>query len=117
SGTSSRPRPASTRSIGSDRRTSNLCGGRAHIPACRRTATGGGRCSTRGVEGGEEQSWGGGQQTRSFMYVDDCIRGTELIATGRYPEPINLGSSELVTINQLGDVGEAIAGGKLRRRY
>jgi GDP-D-mannose 3', 5'-epimerase len=88
-------------------------GGREKAPAaiCRKVAQ-------AVLSGGREiEIWGDGQQTRSFMYIDDCIRGTELIATGRYPEPINLGSSELVTINQLVDTVEAIAGVKLRRRY
>jgi GDP-D-mannose 3', 5'-epimerase len=61
--------------------------------------------------------WGDGHQTRSFMYIDDCIRGTLDIARSDILDPINLGSSELVTINQLVDIAEAIAGVKLKRRY
>jgi GDP-D-mannose 3',5'-epimerase len=61
--------------------------------------------------------WGDGHQTRSFMYIDDCIRGTLAIARSDILEPINLGSSELVTINQLVDIAEAIGGVKLERRY
>jgi nucleoside-diphosphate-sugar epimerase len=61
--------------------------------------------------------WGDGQQTRSFMYIDDCIRGTVDIARSDIVEPINLGSSELVTVNQLVDIVEQIAGIKLRRSY
>jgi GDP-D-mannose 3', 5'-epimerase len=61
--------------------------------------------------------WGDGQQSRSFMYIDDCIRGVTSIADGDILEPINLGSSELVTINQLVDIVEEIAGVKLQRRY
>jgi GDP-D-mannose 3', 5'-epimerase len=61
--------------------------------------------------------WGTGQQTRSFMYIDDCIRGTEAIMTSDILEPINLGSSELVTINQLVDLVEDIAGVSLTRSY
>jgi GDP-D-mannose 3', 5'-epimerase len=61
--------------------------------------------------------WGDGHQTRSFMYIDDCIRGTLEIARSNILDPINLGSSELVTINQLVDIAEEIAGVKLRRRY
>ncbi len=60
---------------------------------------------------------GDGQQSRSFMYIDDCIQGVTAIAEGDILEPINLGSSELVTINQLVDIVEAIAGVKLKRRY
>jgi len=65
----------------------------------------------------EIEIWGDGHQTRSFMYIDDCIKGTQAIAHSEILEPINLGSNELVTINQLVDIAEAIAGLKLTRRY
>jgi len=61
--------------------------------------------------------WGDGKQTRSFMYIDDCVKGTQLIAASKIDEPINLGSSELVTINQLVDIAEDIGGVKLKRHY
>jgi len=61
--------------------------------------------------------WGDGQQTRSFMYIDDCVRGTLAVTDSEITEPINLGSSELVTINQLVDIVEGIAGVRLRRNY
>ncbi len=61
--------------------------------------------------------WGDGTQTRSFMYIDDCVRGTLEITAGDVTEPLNLGSSELVTINQLVDIAEEIAGARLERRY
>lgn len=61
--------------------------------------------------------WGDGTQTRSFMYVDDCTRGIDKITHSDILEPINLGSSELVSINQLVDIAEEIAGIKLNRRY
>ena len=61
--------------------------------------------------------WGDGKQTRSFMYIDDCVKGTEMIMESEIDEPINLGSSELVTINQLVDLAEDIAGIKLKRTY
>jgi GDP-D-mannose 3', 5'-epimerase len=61
--------------------------------------------------------WGTGHQTRSFMYIDDCIKGIELITNSEILEPINLGSSEAVSINQLVDIVEDIAGIKLRRNY
>ena len=61
--------------------------------------------------------WGDGHQTRSFMYIDDCTRGTQAILESDIHEPINLGSSEIVTINQLVDIVEDIAGIKLQRRY
>jgi GDP-D-mannose 3',5'-epimerase len=61
--------------------------------------------------------WGDGKQTRSFMYVDDCTKGTQSILESDILEPINLGSDELVTINQLVDIAEEIAGIKLKRNY
>ena len=61
--------------------------------------------------------WGDGKQTRSFMYIDDCVKGTQMIMDSEIDEPINLGSSELVTINQLVDLAEEIAGVKLKRTY
>ena len=65
----------------------------------------------------EIEIWGDGQQTRSFMYIDDCLKGTQAILNSEILEPINLGSSELVSINQLVDIVEDIAGIKLRRSY
>ena len=61
--------------------------------------------------------WGDGKQTRSFMYIDDCIKGTQMLVESEIDEPINIGSSELVTINQLVDIAEDIAGIKLKRYY
>jgi nucleoside-diphosphate-sugar epimerase len=61
--------------------------------------------------------WGDGKQTRSFMYIDDCTLGTRMIAESEIREPLNLGSDELVTINQLVDIAEEIAGVKLKRNY
>ncbi len=57
--------------------------------------------------------WGDGQQTRSFMYIDDCVQGVKSIFESEIHEPINLGSNELVTINQLVDLVEEIADIKL----
>jgi GDP-D-mannose 3', 5'-epimerase len=65
----------------------------------------------------EIEIWGDGKQTRSFMYIDDCTKGTELIVESDIREPLNLGSDELVTINQLVDIVEEIAGVKLKRNY
>lgn len=65
----------------------------------------------------EIEIWGDGQQTRSFMYIDDCVHGTQSILESDIREPLNLGSSELVTINQLVDIVEEIGGVKLKRRY
>jgi len=61
--------------------------------------------------------WGDGKQTRSFMYIDDCTKGTQMIAESEIHEPLNLGSDELVTINQLVDIAEEIAGVRLKRNY
>ncbi|RYJ05446.1 MAG: NAD-dependent epimerase/dehydratase family protein [Actinomycetales bacterium] len=61
--------------------------------------------------------WGDGEQSRSFMYIDDCVRGSQEILAGDNVEPVNLGSAELVTINQMVDVLEDIAGIKLDRTY
>src|SRR5476651_2177193 len=65
----------------------------------------------------EIEIWGDGKQTRSFMYIDDCLHGTNMLIDSDYIEPINLGSSQKVTINQLVDIAENIAGIKLKRRY
>ena len=65
----------------------------------------------------EIEIWGDGHQTRSFMYVDDCTQGVASIYESDILEPINLGSSEMVTINQLVDIAEEIAGVKLKRNY
>jgi len=90
-------------------------GGREKAPAavCRKVV----EAKDRGT--GQIEIWGDGTQTRSFMYIDDCLTGIdrivhtdELIAT-----PINLGSNQLVSINQLVDIVEDIAGVELRRNY
>lgn len=65
----------------------------------------------------EIEIWGDGHQTRSFAYIDDCIHGTQTIMKSDILEPINLGSSELVSINQLVDIIEDIAGIKVERKY
>ena len=66
---------------------------------------------------GQIEIWGSGQQTRSFMYIDDCLQGVEMIMHSDILEPINLGSAEMVSINQLVDMVEEIAGIKLKRSY
>jgi len=88
-------------------------GGREKAPAamCRKVIL----AKKSGVH--EIDIWGDGKQTRSFMYIDDCVKGTQLITESEIDEPINLGSSELVTINQLVDIVEDIAGIKLKRTY
>ena len=65
----------------------------------------------------EIEIWGDGEQTRSFMYIDDCIYGTKAIMESNILEPINLGSHELVSINHLVDIIEEIAGIKVKRHY
>jgi len=88
-------------------------GGREKAPAaiCRKVIEA--KLSGRG----EIEVWGDGTQTRSFMWIDDCVKGTQMIMAGDFVEPINLGSSELVSINRLVDIVEEIAGVKLKRRY
>ena len=61
--------------------------------------------------------WGDGKQVRSFTYIDDCIAGVEMLMKSAVSEPINLGSAEAVTIDELVDIVEDIAGTKLMRRY
>ncbi len=61
--------------------------------------------------------WGDGEQTRSFMYIDDCVKGSQMILAGDHTEPINLGSAELVSINQLYSLVEDIAGITCKRNY
>jgi nucleoside-diphosphate-sugar epimerase len=65
----------------------------------------------------EIEVWGDGEQTRSFTYIDDCVTGTRKIMDSDIDIPINLGSSEMVTINQLVDKVEDIAGIRVTRRY
>jgi len=65
----------------------------------------------------EIEIWGDGEQTRSFMYIDDCVQGTRRIMESEITEPINLGSDEMVTINQLVSIAEEIAGITLKRKY
>jgi len=65
----------------------------------------------------EIEIWGDGTRTRSFMYIDDCILGVQKIMNSEILDPINLGSSEMVSINQLVDIVENIAGLKLKRTY
>jgi GDP-D-mannose 3', 5'-epimerase len=88
-------------------------GGREKAPAaiCRKVIT--------ALMTGEREIeiWGDGEQTRSFMYIADCVYGTQALMASNVPEPINLGSDELVTINQLVDIVEGIAGVELKRRF
>jgi len=65
----------------------------------------------------EIEIWGDGEQTRSFMYIDDCVQGSQMIMNGDSGEPVNLGSSELVSINQLYTTVEEFAGITCTRNY
>lgn len=88
-------------------------GGREKAPAamCRKII----EASVTGKK--EITIWGDGHQTRSFMYIEDCIKGILDIMYSNIEEPLNLGSSEMVSINQLVDIVEDIAGFKLERKY
>ena len=68
-------------------------------------------------DGGEIEVWGDGEQTRSFMYVDDCVEGIHRFMRSDYPHPLNLGTDELVTINQLVDTVAEIAGKRITKRH
>jgi len=88
-------------------------GGREKAPAaiCRKVAE-------AMVSGSNEiEIWGDGEQTRSFTYIDDCVRGTLLLTESDYSEPLNIGSDESVSINHLVDLVEDIANVRLNRRY
>jgi len=88
-------------------------GGREKAPAaiCRKVIT-------ALLDGNNElEIWGDGSQTRSFMYIDDCLKGIDKLCASNFHDPINLGSAELVSINQLVDIVEEIAGVTLKRNY
>ena len=88
-------------------------GGREKAPAaiCRKVIA----AKLNGVN--EIEIWGDGTRTRSFTSIADCLKGIDLIMHSEVEEPINLGSDELVTINRLVDIVEAIAGIKLKRTH
>jgi len=88
-------------------------GGREKAPAaiCRKVVDAVERNSGRIV------IWGDGTATRSFTYIDDCVTGTLRLMQSDVAEPLNIGSDQLVTINQLVDIVERIAGVQLKRRY
>jgi GDP-D-mannose 3', 5'-epimerase len=68
-------------------------------------------------DNGEIEVWGDGEQTRSFMYIDDCVEGLIRIMASDYREPLNLGSNELISINELVDIVSRIAGKQLTKRH
>ena len=106
-------RRASLATTTSTARTGPGRGGREKAPAaiCRKVAE-------AKISGHHEiEVWGDGEQTRSFTYIDDCVIGTRMIMESGIDEPINLGSSELVSINQLVDMVSEIAGITVTRRH
>jgi GDP-D-mannose 3', 5'-epimerase len=68
-------------------------------------------------DGGEVEVWGDGEQTRSFMHVDDCVEGIHRIMRSAYPHPLNLGTDELVTVNQLVDLVAETAGKRIVKQH
>src|SRR5271163_573510 len=68
-------------------------------------------------DGGDVDIWGDGEQTRSFMYVDDCVEGLLRLMSSHYFEPLNLGTDRLISINELVDLISEIAGKRLTRRH
>lgn len=88
-------------------------GGREKAPAaiCRKVL----EAKFSGIH--EIEIWGDGHQTRSFMYIDDCLIGIDKLMRYHVPDPVNLGSDELVSIDQLVTIVEEIGGIKLKRNY
>ena len=88
-------------------------GGREKAPAaiCRKIA----EAKLKGLK--EIEVWGDGEQTRSFMFIDDCLDGTEKVFNSKYSDPFNVGSDEQVSINQLVDYVEEIADYKVKRKH
>jgi nucleoside-diphosphate-sugar epimerase len=88
-------------------------GGREKAPAaiCRKVAT------AVLTENHEIEIWGDGEQTRSFTYIDDCVEGTLRLTASDVREPLNIGSEQLVSINELVDIVEKIASIKVERNY
>lgn len=86
-------------------------GGREKAPAamCRKVA--------HTVDGGEIEIWGDGKQTRSFLYVDECVEAVRRLMQSEFRGPVNIGSEEMVTINQLAEMAMEVAGKKLRVRH
>ena len=86
-------------------------GGREKAPAaiCRKVAN---ACDEDSIE-----VWGDGHQTRSFLYIDECIEATCRIMDSECTEPLNIGSEEMVTINQLVDIAAEIAGKKITKDH
>jgi GDP-D-mannose 3',5'-epimerase len=86
-------------------------GGREKSPAaiCRKIA--------KAKEGGEIEIWGDGQQTRSYLYIDECLNGTVKLLRSNFSGPVNIGSEEMVTINNLAELVMEVAGKRVRLKH
>jgi nucleoside-diphosphate-sugar epimerase len=86
-------------------------GGKEKSPAalCRKIA--------EASDPGEIEIWGDGKQTRSYCYIDDCLRGIMMLMEGDHNQPLNIGSDRLVTIDDLADIIMNISGKKIRKEY
>ena len=86
-------------------------GGREKAPAaiCRKVA--------QALDGSDIEIWGDGEQTRSFLYIDECVEGTVRLIRSHFTGPVNIGSEEMVSINQLADLIIKISGKKLGKNY
>jgi nucleoside-diphosphate-sugar epimerase len=86
-------------------------GGKEKAPAaiCRKVAM--------AKDGEEIEIWGDGKQTRSFLYIDECLEGVRRMMDSKEPGPLNVGSEEMVTINQLAEMAAEIAGKKLSLKH
>ena len=86
-------------------------GGREKAPAaiCRKVAL--------AEDGGEIEIWGDGNQTRSFLYIDECLEGSIRLMRSDWTGPVNIGSDEMVTINQLADTAISISGKTLSKQH
>jgi GDP-D-mannose 3', 5'-epimerase len=86
-------------------------GGREKAPAaiCRKVA--------QALDGSDIEIWGDGEQTRSFLYVDECVEGTVRLTRSQFTGPVNIGSEEMVSINQLADMITKISGKKVGKKH
>lgn len=86
-------------------------GGREKAPAaiCRKVA--------EAEDGGQIEIWGDGKQTRSFLYIDECLEGVLRLMNSNFLGPVNIGSDEMVTINQLAEMAIRISGKRLKIKH
>ena len=68
-------------------------------------------------EGGEIEIWGDGEQTRSFLYIDECIEATRRLMDSDFTGPVNIGSEEMVTINRLADIAAKVSGKSITKKH